>query len=149
MYRYENFLYVIEMSGQQIKDYLEYSSNYFQFDSIKNVIHINSEMAGYNYDMAEGLAYEIDVTKQLGNRIQNLTYVKTGLPLNMSQSHQVALNSYRASGGGGHLAAAGIKKAKIIWKSNKEIRNILIDYIKESGNIETHVDNNWQLKTAN
>jgi 2',3'-cyclic-nucleotide 2'-phosphodiesterase/3'-nucleotidase len=148
MYRYENFLYVIEMSGRQIKNYLEYSSNYFQFDSIKNAIIINPEMAGYNYDMAEGLAYEIDVSKQPGNRIQNLTYAKTGLPLNMSQSYQVALNSYRASGGGGHLAAAGIKKANIIWKSNKEIRNILIDYIQETGNIETQVDNNWQLRIA-
>jgi 2',3'-cyclic-nucleotide 2'-phosphodiesterase/3'-nucleotidase len=149
MYRYENFLYVIEMSGQQIKDYLEYSSNYFQFDSLKNEIRINSEMAGYNYDMAEGLAYTIDATKKPGNRIQNLTEVKTGLPLNMTQSYPVAMNSYRASGGGGHLAAAGIKNAKIIWKSNKEIRNILIDYIQESGNIETRVDNNWQLKIAN
>ena len=55
------------------------------------------------------------------------------------------MNSYRASGGGGHLAAAGIKKANIIWKSNEEMRNILADYIKKIGEIGGNVDNNWEI----
>ena len=57
----------------------------------------------------------------------------------------MALNSYRASGGGGHLAAAGIQKANIVWKSNEEMRNILADYIMEIGEIGGEVDNNWSI----
>ena len=56
------------------------------------------------------------------------------------------MNSYRASGGGGHLAAAGINKANIVWKSNEEMRNILADYIKEIGEIGSEVDNNWKIE---
>ena len=55
------------------------------------------------------------------------------------------MNSYRASGGGGHLAAVGINKANILWKSNEEMRNILADYIKELEEINGKVDNNWSI----
>jgi 2',3'-cyclic-nucleotide 2'-phosphodiesterase/3'-nucleotidase len=145
MYSYENFLYVVEMTGQQIKDYLEYSSAYFLYDQNENKIIPNPEMKGYNYDMAEGISYQIDVREKIGNRIKNLKHTASDQPLLADKTYRVAMNSYRASGGGGHLAAAGIAKAKILWKSNQEIRNILIDYIRENGCLEHVVDNNWKL----
>ena len=145
MYKYENFLYVLEMTGMQIKNYLEYSSDFYQYDVKEKRLIKNPNVAGYNYDMAEGISYEIDVSEKTGERIKNIKYLKTGKLLEADKIYRVALNSYRASGGGGHLAAAGIKNAKIIWKSSEEMRNILIDYIKNKRELNSKIDNNWKI----
>jgi 2',3'-cyclic-nucleotide 2'-phosphodiesterase/3'-nucleotidase len=145
MYIYENFLYMIEMTGQQILDYLEFSAQYYLFDAKSGKIKANPKVSGYNYDMAEGITYKIDVTKEIGKRIKEATLIKTGKNLVSKKMYKVALNSYRASGGGGHLAAAGLSEVKILWKSNEEMRNILADYIKDLGEIDNKVDKNWTI----
>ncbi len=143
MYWYENFLYVVEMTGRQIRDFLEYSARYF---IIKNGTPApNPEMQGYNYDMAEGLRYRINLNKEPGQRIENLRIAENGQPLDMDATYRVALNSYRATGGGGHMAAAGAEDAPVIFKSSEDIRNILIDYIKNQGVIKPQADGNWRL----
>ena len=143
MYRYENFLYVMEMTGRQIRDFLEYCARYFIFEN--GELKTNPEMAGYNYDMAEGVDYEIDVHEQPGRRIINMRDPKTGKPFDLNKTYKVALNSYRASGGGGHIDAAGARGNKIIFKSNEEMRNILADYIKKQKTITPTVNNNWMI----
>ncbi len=155
MYRYENFLYTIEMSGQQILDFLTYSARFFVLNEQGNII-ANSEMAGYNYDMAEGLRYKILVNQkknpksnledgQTKNTVADLILIKTGKPLEMDQTYVVAMNSYRASGGGGHLAAAGIQNPKILSKSSMEMRTILSEYLKKLKVINTQCDHNWKV----
>ena len=143
MYKYENYLYVLQMTGQQIKDFLEYSARYYQWKNGK--LAANPKMAGYNYDMAEGIGYEIHVKNPVGKRIRHLIYLKTGQPLDMNRTYKVALNSYRATGGGGHLAAAHATNAPIIWKSDREIRNLLIDYLKEKKVIKPTCNHNWKI----
>ncbi len=145
MYIYENFLYLIEMTGQQILDYLEFVAQYYLYDGDSGEVTVNPNISGYNYDMAEGISYKIDVTKEIGNRIKDVIFIKSGRFLEVNRIYKVAMNSYRASGGGGHLAAVGINKANILWKSNEEMRNILADYIKELEEINGKVDNNWSI----
>jgi 2',3'-cyclic-nucleotide 2'-phosphodiesterase/3'-nucleotidase len=145
MYRYENFLYTIEMTGKQIKDYLEFSAQYFIYDQESDQLQVSKNMPGYNYDMAEGIAYEIHVKNDPGDRIKNLIDLTNGEFLDMQNTYIVAMNSYRASGGGGHLAACGISQAKITWKSSEEMRNILTDYIRQKKIVSARVDNNWRL----
>ncbi len=145
MYRYENFLYTIKLTGKQIKDYLEYSARYFSWDNEKKAILESGQIAGYNFDMAEGIGYEVHIGEQVGNRIQKLTDLNTGESLLADSLYTVALNSYRASGGGGHLAAAGVTRPEITWKSSEEMRNILIEYIKKHNTLDNQVDQNWRL----
>jgi 2',3'-cyclic-nucleotide 2'-phosphodiesterase / 3'-nucleotidase len=145
MYRYENFLYTIEMTGKQIKNYLEFCAEYFTYNPETKQVGINNKMAGYNFDMAEGISYEIHVKNEPGNRIKNLTDLSNGQNLDPQKTYAVAMNSYRASGGGGHLAACGISQATITWKSSEEMRNILANYIQAQKTISARVDNNWRL----
>lgn len=145
MYKYENFLYLIEMTGKQIIDYLEFSVRFFLYDNNTKKVIKNPDVSGYNYDMAEGISYTIEVTKDFGNRINNVIFLATGKSLELQKYYRVALNSYRASGGGGHLAAAGIYKPKILWQSNEEMRNILIEYIRDKKQLEGRIDGNWRL----
>ncbi len=143
IYQYENYLYVLKMTGQQIKDFLEYCARYYVWQH--GALKTNPKMAGYNYDMAQGIAYEIHVKNPIGKRIKHLIDLKTGRPLDMNKTYKVALNSYRATGGGGHLAAAHAEQAPVIWKSDREIRNLLIDYLKKKKLYKPTCDHNWKL----
>ena len=144
MYPYENYLYVVQMTGKQIEQYLEYSARYYVWD--RNEISANITMKGYNCDMAEGISYTVDVTQKVGKRIKNIIITATGEPLNINNEYKVAMNSYRASGGGGHMGAANASQAEVIYKSSKEMRNILADYIIKLGEITLEIDNNWHIK---
>ena len=97
--------------------------------------------------MAEGISYNIHVKNDPGHRIKNLTDLSNGQNLDLQKTYTVAMNSYRASGGGGHLAACGIPQATITWKSSEEMRNILANYIQAQKTISAQVDNNWRLVT--
>ncbi len=142
MYRYENFLYVVKMTGQQIKDYLNYSVRYYILKNGK--VAANPKVAGYNYDMAEGIKYTVQV-RPGGNTVSGIIMQKTGRPLASDKTYTVALNSYRATGGGGHMSAAHAQNAPVIWKSDEEIRNILTEYIKKLKVIHPQSDHNWKV----
>jgi len=141
MYPYENTLKMIEMTGEQLVDYLEYCANYYVYEN--DSLSTNPDMAGYNYDMAEGISYTIDVREQPGSRIKNVTFLKTAEPIDPEMTYTVALNSYRANGGGGHLKAIGIDEPKVLYSSETDLRNLIIDYLKEQEVLEAKCDNNW------
>ncbi|MBC8383523.1 MAG: 5'-nucleotidase C-terminal domain-containing protein, partial [Candidatus Cloacimonetes bacterium] len=141
MYPYENTLKMIEMTGKQLVDYLEYCANYYVYEN--DSLSTNPEIAGYNYDMAEGISYIIDVREQPGSRIKDVTFLKTSKPLDPEITYTVALNSYRANGGGGHLKAVGIDEPKVLYSSKTDLRNLIIDYLMEQEIFEAKCDNNW------
>jgi len=143
IYPYENTLKMIEMTGQNILDYLEYCANYFVIEDA--TLKTNPEIAGYNYDMAEGISYEIDVRETPGNRIKNVIFLKDSSPLNPNKVYTVALNSYRANGGGGHLKAVGIDEPAILYSSEKDLRTIIIEYLKNLEVFEVHAGGNWYI----
>jgi 2',3'-cyclic-nucleotide 2'-phosphodiesterase/3'-nucleotidase len=144
MYPYENYLYVVQMTGKQIEQYLEYSARYYVWDG--NKISANPTMKGYNCDMAEGISYTIDVTQKVGKRIKDIIITATGESLKIDKVYKVTMNSYRASGGGGHMGAAKASQTKVIFKSSKEMRNILADYIRDLDEIPVEIDNNWHIE---
>ncbi|MBN1407259.1 MAG: 5'-nucleotidase C-terminal domain-containing protein [Calditrichaceae bacterium] len=151
IYPYENFLYLIELTGQQIRDFLEYSARYYLTDDGK--ITANPEVKGYNYDMAEGIKYNIEVRSQKiedrKNIITDLVLISTGKALELDKTYKVAMNSYRATGGGGHMAAAKATDTNILLKSNEDMRTILVNYLRKQGKISAKVDGNWEILKKN
>ena len=148
MYKYENYLYVLEMTGRQIKDYLNYCAAYYRLEG--DHLTANPKMAGYNYDMAEGIGYTVHVRSRRNdgkakNYVDAIVFLRTGKPLQMDRTYKVALNSYRATGGGGHLAAAHALNAPVVWKSDEEMRNILAKYIRQLKVIRPKADGNWKV----
>ena len=95
--------------------------------------------------MAEGISYQINILQKSGERIQEIIDLRTKEPLNLKKKYKVALNSYRAIGGGGHMAAVDALDAEILFKSNMDIRTIMIDYLKKMNTITPVVDNNWEI----
>ena len=154
IYPYENQLFVVKMSGSEIKAYLE--SSYETW--INTITSPNQSLLKivkradprtrqdmwsfvnpyYNFDSAAGLIYEVDVTKPLGQRV-NISSMADGSAFNMETVYNVAMTSYRASGGGGHMKAAGVDTDKIderVVEYYPEIRNILYDYLVKNSTID-------------
>lgn len=136
IYRFENTLNKVEMTGRQIKDYLEYSYDNW----------IRREGPTYNYDSAEGIDYNVSLSAEKGNRI-TILQLSSGRPFKMDEVYTVAMNSYRSSGGGKLLLnGAGIepKDLKIIDKY-KDIRSLVGDYISKHVEVDPKASSNWKF----
>lgn len=147
IYPFENLLYVVSLTGAQIKDYLEYSYNNWISTMNSPADHIMrirfDEKRGrysfmgmtYNYDSAAGFAYDVDVTKEKGERII-IHAMADGSPFDYNKTYKVALSSYRANGGGDLLTeGAGIPKDQlesIVVTKYADIRSLVFDYFKNN-----------------
>ncbi len=142
LYEYENTLVTMALTGQQLKEALEHSARYFrEYEPGKSLNDlVDQRIPGYNFDMAEGVNYEIDLKKPFGQRIQNLKF--KGQTLSPTQKLRVVTNNYRVNGGGGFTM---YKDAPVIYRSSEEVRELIIDWVERHKNIPTEADNNWRI----
>ncbi|MGW1269637.1 bifunctional metallophosphatase/5'-nucleotidase [Streptomyces sp. NPDC002491] len=133
LYVYDNTLVAKLLTGAQVRAYLEYSAQYFVQTAVGAVVDTEklTNAAGrpdYNYDYVSGLSYEIDVAQPVGSRIRNLTFA--GAALDDAQQFVLAVNNYRANGGGAfpHVAAA-----KELWSESTEIRTRISEWVTAKG----------------
>ncbi len=97
IYKYTNTLYKMEMTGAQLKKWMEWTATYYNtYKEGDLTISFNPDMRGYNYDMFSGVNYEINISKEPGQRIENLTR-SDGTELKDDDVLIVAMNNYRAS----------------------------------------------------
>jgi 2',3'-cyclic-nucleotide 2'-phosphodiesterase / 3'-nucleotidase len=146
LYVYENELYAIEGTGKMVREALENAARYFEIcsgDCTAGPL-INRRVIGYNYDMAEGVDYEIDLTRPVGDRIRNLRW--HGQPLQDTQPLRIAVNNYRSGGSAGYTTFRG---AKIVWRSGDEIRDLVIRYYIEHKELPTKPVGNWRIVPEN
>ena len=154
IYPYENQLFVVEMTGREIKDYLEYSYDAW----VNTVVSADDRLLkitdrpdprtgqkkwsfvnrSYNFDSAGGLVYTVDVTQPCGQRV-NVESLADGSTFDEAAKYNVAMTSYRASGGGSIMReGAGIDTDNIAERTvayYPEIREILYEYLKANKEI--------------
>lgn len=126
IYQYENQLFVVNLTGREIINYLEYSYEPW--------INPTRNMRFYNLDSAGGINYTVDVTKPFGSRV-SVSSLADGTPFDPDATYTVAMTSYRASGGGELLPrGAGIEDVgDRIAAKYPEIRNLIYEYIRDNG----------------
>jgi 2',3'-cyclic-nucleotide 2'-phosphodiesterase (5'-nucleotidase family) len=142
LYIYENTLVTLEVTGQQLKDALEHSAKYFlPFVPGKRPSElVDEKIPSFNFDIAEGVTYDLDITKPVGDRIQNLRF--KGKPLQPTEKLKLVTNNYRVNGGGGYNMYKG---APVVYKSSEEIRELIIDWVERNKTIPSEPTNNWRL----
>ncbi len=143
LYPYDNELYAIEGTGKMVKDALENAARYYLTCSGARCGEgplTNRQVIGFNYDMAEGVEYEIDLTRPEGDRVRNLRW--HGAPLAPEQRLRIAINNYRAAGSAGYGMFAG---AKIVWRSGEEIRDLMVRYYRERKALPAEASGNWRV----
>lgn len=156
LYPYGNKLVVLKLSGEEIKRYLEASYDlWIETVSGPEAEHIlrikQSKDCGTgqmvwklakspaNFDSAAGIDYTVDVTKPYGERV-NIQGMSDGSPFEMNKMYSVGITSYRSTGAGGLLKAAGLLSAeevesRTIFKG-PEFRTILYEYFQKNGSID-------------
>ncbi|WP_397601530.1 bifunctional 2',3'-cyclic-nucleotide 2'-phosphodiesterase/3'-nucleotidase [Silvanigrella sp.] len=143
LYPYDNEIKVLLVNGEQIKDWLEFSAQTFhQIDvgSSEEIFLLNLLFPTFNFDCIFGITYEIDLTKKLGNRILNIQFNKR--KIKPKQLFGVVTNNYRAAGGGNF---PNINKFKTILDSTELYRNILIEKVKNTEEIDFTLEENWKI----
>ncbi len=142
LYIYENTLVVVEATGAQLKAALEHSARYFRaYEAGKTAAElIDPGIPGYNFDIAEGVAYALDLRQPFGSRVVDLKY--RGEPLDPAKKLRVAINNYRLNGGGGY---AMFKDCPVVARSSAEIRDLIIDWVERNGAVPEKPTGNWRL----
>lgn len=154
LYPFENQLYVITMTGDEIRRYLEASYDRWINTVSKPGEHVLKivprdnpaaqqrgwSFAGlsYNFDSMAGLNYTVDVTKARGQRV-NILSLADGSAFSPEASYNVALTSYRASGGGDLLDEIGIDTDQIdqrVVTRYPEIRNLIFERLVQDPTID-------------
>jgi 2',3'-cyclic-nucleotide 2'-phosphodiesterase/3'-nucleotidase len=151
LYIYDNTLLGVKVTGQDVKDYLEYSVRYFKqvtgsgpftMDQVTNASYGQPgdddyvpPIPDYNFDTIAGLdsplTYDIDIAQPVGSRITNLRYA--GAAVDPDAEFAMAVNNYRQSGGGGFPA---VKTAPVVYNRQIDIRQLLIDWVTAHGTID-------------
>lgn len=165
LYKYENMLCTLRLTGQEIKDYLEYSYSLWTdqiTDSQRHLIKFASDNPtktdnklknpSYNFDSASGIDYTVDVTKPAGEKI-SIKGFSNGQTFHTDSIYTVAVNSYRAGGGGNHLTyGAGISpeelKHRVVSSTEKDLRYYLLQQLSDHNVISPDTERNWQFIPA-
>jgi 2',3'-cyclic-nucleotide 2'-phosphodiesterase/3'-nucleotidase len=167
LYRFENMLYTMSMSGDEVHKYLEYS-----YSEWLNTMKVPTDFLlkfrtgkdgkptitnnrawlknqSYNFDSAAGIVYTVDVSKPEGYRIEIKSFTD-GRPFEKNKMYKVAVNSYRGNGGGGHFTeGAGIAKdelrKRLISSTDHDLRYYILKSIEDKKSINPVPLNNWKI----
>ncbi len=163
LYRFENQLYVVNMTGREIRQHLEMS--YDQWVNTMtgpddHLLLLNDATTGdqqrmgfknytFNFDSASGIDYEVDVTKPNGQKVRILQ-MTGGQPFDEDKMYKVVMNSYRANGGGDLIThGAGIPRdslqGRIIYQSELDLRHYLMEEIERKGTVRPKAASNWKF----
>ena len=167
LYRYENQLYVVNMTGREIRGHLEMSYDLWvntMQSPDDHLLLLNDASTGdqqrmgfknltFNFDSASGIDYEVDVTKPDGQKVRILR-MTNGEPFDENKLYKVVMNSYRANGGGDLIVhGAGIPRdslqGRIIYQSELDLRHYLMEEIERRGTVRPKAARNWKFVPEN
>ena len=163
LYRFENGIYVVRMTGKEIRNFLEMSYDQW-VNTMKSpddhIMLLAPKVAGdnqrenfknftFNFDSAAGIDYVVDVTKPDGQKV-HILQLSNGQPFDENAWYRVAMNSYRGNGGGELLVrGAGIPldsiPQRIEYQSERDQRHYLTEKIEREGSITPKSLNNWRF----
>lgn len=168
LYKYENMLYTMSLSGKEIRGALEMSyalwTNQMHSPGDPLLLLRESSVSGaeertffqypsYNFDSAAGIIYTVDVTRPVGQKVTILS-MADGTPFDENRMYKVAVNSYRGNGGGELLTkGAGISqeelKSRILFSTDKDLRYYLMQYIEQRQIVTPRSLDQWKFIPAN
>ncbi|MDD5973878.1 MAG: 5'-nucleotidase C-terminal domain-containing protein, partial [Spirochaetales bacterium] len=141
IYKFDNTLYRVAMTGKELKGYMEWAAAcYNQWTEGDINISFDPDHPGYLYDMFAGVDYEIDLSQPAGSRIKNVMF--NGKPLEDDQIVKVAVNNYRYSSA---IKGQGLAAGKKEWESSSSIRDMIVAYFAANSPVTPSVDNNWKI----
>jgi 2',3'-cyclic-nucleotide 2'-phosphodiesterase (5'-nucleotidase family) len=142
-YPYENALITVRATGRQVREALEDAARCVSGVAEQDGSPVwarNPEIWGYNCDTAEGIEYAIDPMRPAGHRVLFLR--REGLPVADDAAFTVAINSYRASGGGGYAVWRNCPR---IATARERLRDLLLEDARSRKILKLEANFNWLL----
>ncbi|MET4693244.1 bifunctional metallophosphatase/5'-nucleotidase [Endozoicomonas lisbonensis] len=154
LYMYDNMLVAVEISGANLKDYMEWSYTYLKgYQEGDLTVSFNTDIPSFNYDLfdGEGFRYEVDLSKAPrvnghdGKRI--IIHEIAGAAFDENATYVLAINDYRY--GSTLLPMGWITEDDKLWDSSNEtvyaIRDMLTEKVAKQGGLkrEDYVNQNW------
>lgn len=163
LYKYENMLLTMQLTGREIRDYLEESYSIWVDTTATSpgghLLMFRSKRPSptdnrlrnpaYNFDSAAGIEYTVDITRPKGKRV-NITSMADGTPFDPERTYTVAVNSYRGNGGG-DLMTRGARltkeemKRRTLSSTDIDLRYYMMKEIEKKGTITPVTDHNWRF----
>ena len=172
LYKYENGLYTMTFTGEEIHRYLEYAYG-LQYNTMRSskdhLLNFQTDEKGelvrgnhgnyllindfFNFSCAAGIRYTVDISKTPGNRVK-IHSMSDGTRFYADSTYLVAINSYRGNGGGGHLTkGVGLTKEEMLGRivsiKEKDVRYYISEYIKTHKTLTPKCRNDWKVVPAN
>ena len=170
LYKYENQLFTLSMTGQEVKTYLEYgfANQYNTMTSANDhLLAFKQDEQGkiafntfgpqyvtptFNYTCAAGIRHTVDISKPAGERVTILS-MSDGTPFSLDATYKVAINSYQASGGGGFIPKGlgwdeATLQSHILDASPKDVRRYIAEYIQQIGTVTPRLRGDWEVIPA-
>ena len=163
LYRFENLMFVLRMTGEEIRKHLEFSYDMWTNTMTSpddHALRLNDnakedqqrtgfQYYTFNFDSAAGIDYEVDLTKPDGQKVK-IIQMSNGEPFDEHKWYKVVMNSYRANGGGELLTrGAGIPQDslenRVIWHTDMDQRHYLTEEIQRQGTINPQPNKNWHF----
>jgi 2',3'-cyclic-nucleotide 2'-phosphodiesterase/3'-nucleotidase len=163
LYRFENLMFVLRLTGEEIRKHLEFSYDMWTNTMTSpndHALRLNDASTSdqqrtgfqyytFNFDSASGIDYEVDLTKPDGQKVRILR-MSNGEPFDESKWYKVVMSSYRANGGGELLTkGAGIAReeleSRVVWHTPLDLRHYLTEEIRSQGVIDPKPASNWRF----
>ncbi|MBO6012363.1 MAG: bifunctional metallophosphatase/5'-nucleotidase [Bacteroidales bacterium] len=160
LYKYENQLFSIEMTADEVRRYLEYGFS-MQFATMHSaadhlLLFANDTAAKprlqtptFNYTSAAGIRYEVDVRKEAGKRVRLLS-MSDGSPIDPDKRYRVAINSYQYSGGGNFIPnGLGWNQETLLSRTLDttpvDVRRYMARYLAETKVVTPRLRGDWKV----
>lgn len=162
LYKYENKLFSLRMTGAEVKKYLEFGfdrqfntldpkdiAKYRRFDKNVTPLLAAGKTPTFNYTCAAGIKYTLDLTKPEGSKVEILS-MSDGTPFDENKEYVVAVNSYQASGGGQFIPVGlGWDEATLaehtVLASDLDVRYYVAEYFRKNSPIVPALRGDWQI----
>ncbi|ONI39898.1 hypothetical protein AN639_05135 [Candidatus Epulonipiscium fishelsonii] len=142
IYKYPNKLVAVDVSGAELKAYMEWSAGYYNtYKDGDLIISFTEGIPAYDYDMFQGIEYKVDISQPVGSRIKDVMF--KGEPLKDDTILSLAINDYRYNGIGPN--GLNLISGTPTFQSDKALRMFIKEYIEQQGAISPQVDNNWEV----
>ncbi|USS93327.1 bifunctional metallophosphatase/5'-nucleotidase [Fructilactobacillus ixorae] len=145
-YSFPNVAVAERITGKELRAALEQSATFFTVQAGHIVINeefVKPKLQLYNYDVYSGIDYEFDVAQPLGHRVTNLNY--HGQPVTDEQELTVAMNNYRAIGGGNYQM---FSIDKVVKQTSETIPNLMIQYLKDHDPYHATEPDNFRVRAS-
>lgn len=139
LYKFDNYIYVLNVDKDQLLGYLEWSAGcYKTYAAGDALIEFEEEYQDYMHDIFYGIDYKIDISKPSGNRICDLSL--NGRALDDDEKLRLAVGNYRYNT---NLKGMNIIGNDVVMTSEITVSEMIINYIKKRGTISPDVEKNW------